>query len=76
MRNISMENSVDIYTDDNAGLMATLTLRKTFEFEREANTFDEYTQKVTIFSYTGWSLFRLVIVAAGRSLDDLTKHET
>ncbi|CAF0853266.1 unnamed protein product [Adineta steineri] len=46
MRKIEIENSNDTYTDENAGLMATLTSTETFDFEREAGTFDEYTTKL------------------------------
>jgi hypothetical protein len=44
MRKIAIENSDESYTDDNAGLMAASS--ETLEFEHEAETFDEYTQKV------------------------------
>ena len=44
MRKIALENSEESYTDDNAGLMAAAS--DTLEFEHEAKTFDEYTQKV------------------------------
>lgn len=45
MRKITIENPNEAYTDENAGLMAAAT-SATVEFEREAETFDEYTQKV------------------------------
>ncbi|CAF3502368.1 unnamed protein product [Rotaria socialis] len=45
MRKIEIENTSEIYTDDNAGLMAASST-ETLEFEREAKTFDEYTQKL------------------------------
>jgi hypothetical protein len=45
MRKISIENPDEPYTDDNAGLMAA-SQSETFAFEHEAETFDEYTQKV------------------------------
>ena len=44
MRKIALESSFDSYTDDNAGLMAAAS--DTLGFERDAGTFDEYTQKV------------------------------
>ena len=50
MRKIEIENTNETYTDDNAGLMAASST-ETFEFEHEAKTFDEYTQKVNIFLY-------------------------
>ncbi|UJR30185.1 hypothetical protein I4U23_017724 [Adineta vaga] len=46
MRKIAIENIDQTYTEDNAGLMATLVSSEIFEFEREAATFDEYTQKL------------------------------
>jgi len=46
MRKIAIEDSVETYTDDNAGLMATLASTESFAFEREANTFGEYTKNV------------------------------
>ncbi len=51
MRKIAIENSDEHYTDDNAGLMAASS-SETLPFEREAETFDDYTQKVVIlFKY-------------------------
>lgn len=45
MRKIAIENPNEAYTDENAGLMAA-TSSEASGFEREADTFDEYTQKV------------------------------
>jgi hypothetical protein len=45
MRKIEIENADTSYTDDNAGIMAA-SASETFAFEHEAETFDEYTQKV------------------------------
>ena len=42
MRKIATENTANSYTDENAGLMAVSTL----SFEREAETFADYTQQV------------------------------
>lgn len=49
MRKIAIENSDENYTDDNAGLLAATSLN-TFTFEGEAQTFDEYTQKVCLLN--------------------------
>ncbi|CAF1292870.1 unnamed protein product [Rotaria sordida] len=47
MRKIELENAAEPYTDDNAGLMAASSiLQGTFAFEREAKTFEEYTQQL------------------------------
>ncbi|CAF1110775.1 unnamed protein product [Adineta ricciae] len=46
IRKIGIENLDQPYTDDNAGLMATLVSPEAFAFEHEAGTFDEYTQKL------------------------------
>jgi hypothetical protein len=47
MRKITLQNPDEMYTDENAGLMATLTSSsETFPFEKEAGTFDEYTKQV------------------------------
>jgi hypothetical protein len=47
MRKIAIDNPDEAYTEDNAGLMAASS-SGTFPFERDAETFDEYTQKVVI----------------------------
>ena len=55
--------------------MATLVSPETFAFEREAETFDEYTQKV--FSQVKTIDFpSILLVLVRRSINNIEKYET
>lgn len=75
MRKITIENSEESYTDDNASLIAASF--KQLGSEYDAKTFDEYTQKVIkSFRTILPSLICCVVVLVRRSISNLTEYET